>query len=144
MRNISLHAVTGGGFVDVAGTFVSVLVVTIGAAVSTLESSAPIQSSGGLAAVPYGPGILAAMLVLGTIWSIIGGYVAAWIAKREEVLHGLLSSYFCVGLGIYGLFAGHGSIPLWMHVFGFTAAPALGAFGGLLRARQTIRAQAQN
>jgi hypothetical protein len=144
MRNVSLHAVSIGGLADVAGTFLSVLAVTVVTVAlgisSALGSSGPIESSGGLAAV--GGGILIPTFVLGTLWSIIGGYIAAFVAKRDEALHGALSSYFCVALGIYGLFAGHGSIPLWMHVFGFTASPALGALGGLLRARQTSRAQA--
>jgi hypothetical protein len=143
MRNVSLNAVSVGGLADVVGTLVSTTVVVFVIGIATLDTSGPIQSSGALMPLKA-PWYLAATFVLGTLWSVIGGYIAAWIAKREEVLHGALSSYFCVALGIYGLFAGHGTIPLWMHVFGFTAAPGLGALGGLLRARQVNHAQTRS
>jgi hypothetical protein len=117
MRNVNLNAVSIGGLVDVTGTFGSALVVTaVGA-----------------------PAVLATNFVLGMLWSLVGGYLAAWSAGREEVLHGALSSYFCVGLGVYGLFAGHGAVPRWMHVLGYVVCPGLGALGGYLRSRQASR-----
>ena len=70
---------------------------------------------------------------------VLGGYLAARVAKRGEVLNGALSAYFCVGLGIYGMAVGQAAVPVWQHLVSFVASPALGALGGYLRLRQTSR-----
>jgi hypothetical protein len=36
------------------------------------------------------------MTVLGTVGSIIGGYVGAWLAGHDETLNGALSSWLCL------------------------------------------------
>ena len=45
-------------------------------------------------------------LALGLACSILGGYVAARIAKNGEVLNGALSSFLCILLGIYSAASG--------------------------------------
>src|SRR5262249_37403445 len=35
--------------------------------------------------------------------SVLGGYVAAWLARQSHVLNGALASWLCVGIGIYSL-----------------------------------------
>ncbi len=66
---------------------------------------------------------------------VLGGYVAAIIAKRDEPLNGFLSSCVSVGVGIYWIIAGKessfhfGRLELW-------AFPVLGLLGGYLRLLQ--------
>ena len=38
-------------------------------------------------------------LTIGLGCSVLGGYVAAWIAKHDEPLNGLLSSFLCAAIG---------------------------------------------
>jgi hypothetical protein len=66
----------------------------------------------------------------------LGGYVAARLARRGEVVNGALSAYLCVGLGIVSWVTGSASLPAWQHVVAFVVSPALGAVGGYLRLKQ--------
>jgi hypothetical protein len=75
--------------------------------------------------------------------SVLGGYVAARIAKRGELLNGALSAYLCIGVGVYGMIAGHSAIPLWQHLVAFVGSPILGALGGYLWMRQSNGMQAE-
>ena len=73
---------------------------------------------------------------------LVGGYFAARIAKRGELINGALSSFLYVGGGIYLLidpqFADE-----WMQNFILNlAAPPIGLLGGYIY-RQTSRAQRQ-
>ncbi len=72
--------------------------------------------------------------------SVLGGYLAARIAKRDALLNGALSSFLCVMSGLYSLATGTGGIPLWEHAVWFVIAPVLGTLGGytwLRKARPT-------
>jgi hypothetical protein len=40
-----------------------------------------------------------AQVLVGLCCSLLGGYVAAWLAKHDESLNGTLSSFLCVSLG---------------------------------------------
>ena len=70
--------------------------------------------------------------VSGSFWSIFGGYLAARIAKRSELLNGALASCLCVGTGLYSLGAGHSAFPLWLQLLPLVTSPALALFGGYL------------
>ena len=47
------------------------------------------------------PVLLVGQWVVGLIGTVVGGFVAAWIAKRYEVLNGALSAWLCIAFGIY-------------------------------------------
>ena len=40
---------------------------------------------------------------------MLGGYVSARIAARDEVLNGALASILCIGFGIYAVVKGTGT-----------------------------------
>jgi len=75
-------------------------------------------------------------LLIGFGCSALGGYVAAWLAKHDELLNGSLSSFLCVAFGIYGLVAGKGSSYRLEELLLLPAGPAVGLLGGYLRRRQ--------
>jgi uncharacterized membrane protein YfcA len=77
-------------------------------------------------------------LLIGLACSVLGGYVAARLARREELLNGALSSFLCVALGVYMVASGNDSTPHWLQVLMFVASPASALFGGYLvqRSRQ--------
>jgi hypothetical protein len=62
--------------------------------------------------------------------------VGARLAKHDELLNGLLTSFFCLAFGAYSLVQTNGTSSIWLSVMGFVASPFLGLLGGYLRARQ--------
>jgi len=82
-------------------------------------------------------------VMIGGSCSILGGYVAAKIAKQHEVLNGTLASFLCIFGSLYTIFTGTSQFPLWQQIFFLLLSPVLTAFGGYLRSRQVI-AQAHN
>jgi hypothetical protein len=77
--------------------------------------------------------------ILGSICSVLGGYVSARIAKRYEVLNGGLSSILCVASGVYSMINGSAAGHPWLHLIYLPLSPALGALGGFLRSLQNAR-----
>jgi drug/metabolite transporter (DMT)-like permease len=75
-------------------------------------------------------------LTIGLACSMLGGYVAAWIAKHDEPLNGLLSSFLCTAIGLYSLFSGKDSQPVLVQILLLVAAPAFAFLGGYLRQSQ--------
>lgn len=73
---------------------------------------------------------------IGSICSVIGGYIAAKIAKVNELLHGALASFLCVSTGIYSIFTGTSKYTLTMHLLIILFTIALSTLGGYLRLRQ--------
>jgi fructose-specific phosphotransferase system IIC component len=71
-------------------------------------------------------------MFFGMLCSILGGFVAARIAKRGALLNGALSAFLCVGFGVYALVSKTNTVSPWMHAAGFLLSPALGALGGYL------------
>jgi hypothetical protein len=74
--------------------------------------------------------------VVGALFSIIGGFISAWIAKHDELLNGALSSFLCVLSGLCGLFSASLQISrILLALLGLILSPLLGMFGGYLRLR---------
>lgn len=81
-----------------------------------------------------------AQLLVGLGCSVLGGYVAAVIAKQFESLNGLLSCWLCVAGGILMLVMRLSHEPLAQQILLLLASPLLAFFGGYLRSRQVHRA----
>jgi hypothetical protein len=77
--------------------------------------------------------IHAATMVVGIGFSVLGGYVAAWIAKHDALLNGALSSFLCVGFGLFAIATGRTTEQLWLAILWLPLSPLLGATGGYLR-----------
>ena len=81
--------------------------------------------------------ILLAEAVINLMSAVIGGYIAAFIAKKNELLNGALSSFLALGLGVFSWFS---SYPLtngkywWFLVL--ATYPLFSLFGGHLRLKQ--------
>jgi hypothetical protein len=83
-------------------------------------------------AMTHDTSLLVTGMVAGSLCSVIGGYVAARIARREPLLNGALSAWLCLPLGVYAMFAGSDALPLWVHLLLLPMSPVLGAVGGLV------------
>ena len=139
MKRVSIVGVLVGGVVDVIATnivaiplmldvmsrhdFAHVPKDQLGAAIAAATQSDPLYT-------------LSAWL-LGALASVFGGYIAAAIAKRAEVLNGALSCWLCVAIGILGLVRPMpAGAPLAQLILAFIASPLLGAAGGYVRTAQ--------
>jgi hypothetical protein len=141
LRDISVPGVVLGATSDIVATNlllapVAVLVFSqLGPSLTAAERSAAFSR-----AFSDDPRLYLVGMVLGCAASVFGGWIAARIAKRAELLNGALSAFACVGFGIYGMATRTDAVPLWQHVAFFVLSPALGAVGGSLRRRQNARA----
>ena len=134
MNAISWKGVILGALIDVIATNLLslpiVVYVVLGMDIAHVPQD---QLSALVLAKLHANGTLyAASLGIGSLCSILGGYVAARIAKRSPVLNGALSSFLCVCLGLYALVTGSGSQagPLWFGLAMLPASVALAALGG--------------
>jgi len=83
------------------------------------------------------PLICSFQLLIGFLCSVFGGYVAAWIAKHDELLNGALSSFLCVLLGIATVTLAKDFSPIATKTLLIVASPVCGLFGGYLRRSQS-------
>lgn len=84
-------------------------------------------------------GLYAVQLLIGLSCSVFGGYVAARLAKHDEILNGVLASWLCVGIGVYAFALGKVSESLPVHLVLIAVTPACYALGAYLR-RRGVRA----
>jgi hypothetical protein len=75
-------------------------------------------------------------LSVGSVCSVLGGYIAAWLSKHDELLNGTLSSYLCISIGILAISFGKDPHPLIVQLALLTSSPFLSLLGGYLRLRQ--------
>ena len=77
---------------------------------------------------------LVALLVIGALCTVLGGYVAGRLAKAEEVKHGALVGAVSLVLGALqsGMVGEETPIPQWVQLLGYILAIPSGALGGWL------------
>jgi hypothetical protein len=139
MRVLSLKGILLGGIADIVATNIAAfpLIIVAATRVNTAGLPKAEQSKALVTAMQASFGLQVSGWILGGLCSVLGGYIAARLAKRGEVVNGALSAYLCVGLGIYSWVSGSAPVPAWQHLVAFVGSPALGALGGYLRLRQT-------
>ena len=139
MRRFSVKGVLIGGVVDIVSTnLFAIPVVTV--AVFSIARSTPSAAThqAALMTLIATPPYKVATFVTGASASILGGYVAAWLAKHDELLNGAFSAYLCVALGLIGMVTVTASpADRLLELAMMPLSPALGLFGGYLRLRQT-------
>jgi hypothetical protein len=144
MKNISIKAVVVGGVIDIVATVFLTLPLVVYAIptelIGSLNGLVPAQAAV-MASIRASPLLYGLQSVIGLACSVLGGYVAARVAKHDELLNGLLASSLPVALGLYSLAANTGSGPLFLSVLLLVASPLCSGFGGHLRLVQ-IRGRA--
>jgi uncharacterized membrane protein YfcA len=137
MGKVSVKGVLIGGIVDVVASVVLGLPFAIFAMSQVDLSSTPTaQASTAVTAAIHGNvPLYVGQLLVGLACSVLGGYVAAWLAKHDESLNGGLSSLLCVALGIYTVATGKDSNPHWLQILLLVASPLMALLGGDLMRR---------
>ena len=135
---VSLKGVLIGGIVDILSSSLLAVPFAVYALSKVDLAHTPKDQLGhALAAVSLGtPWLYAMQLLVGLACSVLGGYVAACLAKHDELLNGTLSSLLCLAVGFYSIAFGKDSHALWVQFLMLVAAPICGFFGGYLRVQQ--------
>ncbi len=145
MGRLSLKGVILGGITDVVATNVLSFPVILFMTVSLGLAHVPQTQIGAAVAVAMRQGPLGALLIfIGCACSVLGGYVAARIAKHDELLNGAVSAWLCVALGFAGFFLQQGTSHALQIVASELGAPLLGLFGGYLSLAQRRRLAARS
>lgn len=138
MTKISIKGVLVGGIVDVASSFILGLPFAVYVIIKVQLAHTPVDQVGAAvkAATFESVPIYLVTLAVGMGCSVLGGYVAARLAKRHELLNGALASILCILLGIYAVRSGKDPHPIIFQIFLIAISPALSLLGGYLRLRQ--------
>ena len=84
--------------------------------------------------------VLLLMLSYSLAFSILGGYVAAFIARRKEVTHAFALGVVQLAMGIVATIKFFDTAPLWWHVALLALLVPANVLGGLLRGGQRGKA----
>jgi hypothetical protein len=136
VNRISFKGVLIGAVVDVVASQVLGIALTVAITVSLLAGGMPKAEvpAALVSSLQHGWPFMA-MLTVGSGCSILGGNLAALIARRGELLNGALSAVLCMAIGLYTLTHGKSAGALIRDVVLFVLSPALGTLGGYLRLR---------
>jgi hypothetical protein len=127
MRRVSIIGTLVGGLTDIASStiFAIPLLIYVTARYGVHGHAAVrlIFSNGWLYALEFATGLAG---------SVLGGYVAATIAKHNELLNGFLSCIVCTAIGVYSVVEGK-SPSISAQLLSFGSAPVFALLGGYLR-----------
>jgi hypothetical protein len=144
MKKLSFKGIIWGSITDIVASNIAAIPLFIYVSIAIHASALPKAEIGSAVANAIQGNILYFSLgtISGGLCSILGGYVAARIARHDEVLNGALAAFLCVGGGIYSMITGNTHSPWWESVLFLLLSPSLTAFGGYLRLRQVRRTPA--
>ncbi len=135
MKKISIKAVLIGSVVDIVLSVLLALPLSFFAMSKIDFAHTPkdqIQAATSDAIRKNVP-LQAAQLLIGMGCSVLGGYVAASIAKHNELLNGALSSILCVALGVFLFNSDMVFYPLVVRIGLLAIDPVLGLVGGYFK-----------
>jgi hypothetical protein len=114
----------------------SILAVLIGYIVFAASSFAVFRVSGQAPHAEASVGFMAASIASGIVFAAAGGYVAAWLAGRRPIAHGLAMAAVLAAGAVASLAAtvGHGAI--WSQVAALALMAPSAVLGGWWRARR--------
>jgi len=138
MRKISVKGVLIGGIVDIvsSGLLGIPLAVYALSKVDVTHTPKDQLAVAILAVTHASPWFYATQLLFGLLCSVLGGYVAASLAKHDELLNGTLSSVLCLAGGFCSIALGKDSHAHWVQFLLLVASPICGFLGGYLRVQQ--------
>jgi hypothetical protein len=137
MNKISIRGVVVGGAVDIVTTVILTLPLVVYVIATELPGAFkdPLPAAV-MATIQASPLLCGLQSVIGLACSVLGGYVAARVARHDELLNGLLASSLPVALGVYSLTSDKDSGPLLLPVLLLIASPLCSGLGGHVRAVQ--------
>jgi hypothetical protein len=144
MKSVSIQGVVVGGIVDIVTSVILGIPFAIYAISKVDLAHVPKDKVGSAIAAAMNGNVpmYLGQLLVGMCCSVLGGYIAARLAKHDELLNGALSAFLCVSLGVYTVASGNDSHSLFVQILLLVASPALGLLGGYMRLTQRRAAPA--
>lgn len=133
---VSFVGVVMGGITDVVASGILGIPLIIYVMVKYHPSRANGDSAAIVSSIHANTWLYGSQLALGLGCSVLGGYIAARIAKHDELLNGLLSSFLCTAIGICSILSGKAAQSMLTQVLLLAAAPIFALLGGFLRRAQ--------
>lgn len=142
MGKISFKGVLVGGITDIVATNVLAvpLIVYVIAAFGLSHLPPGRMSMEIMAAIHDHWPLRLMQAATGVGCSVFGGYVAARLAKHDELLNAALSSFLCVAIGIYSIALGRDAGALPTAVATLFSSVVFALLGGYLRLLQSRKA----
>ena len=136
--NINTKAVALGFLSDIGGSIVLSLMLAsamAGAGMGQNDIIERMQSTNGLLL----------NLIMGLGCTVLGGYVAGRVAKREEIRHGVVVAVMSLLLGLFlEFFPEPDSLPRWYALIGYLFIIPAGMAGGHLAAERLKRLSSES
>jgi hypothetical protein len=133
---VSVVAVVIGGITDVLATNILAIPLVVYVVMKYGVSHTSVAAAAIVSAIHSNLWLYGSQLAIGISCSALGGYVAAKIAKHDELLNGLLSSFLCVAIGVYSIVLGKGSQSVPVQILLLISSPAFALLGGYFRQTQ--------
>ena len=134
MNKISAKGVFFGGIIDIVSTniFSIPLFFYLYKTLNLAHTPRDQIQAAIAAAIQSNILIFSVQVAIGIGSSILGGYLAARIAKHNEFINGALSAWLCVSFGIYAMISGESHASSLSQIANLIAAPVSGLVGGYL------------
>lgn len=121
MNKIKIKPIIYGVLTDTIGTIVGGVIIVI----SLLVGGIPAEEISSRLDTFFW---LTLGLVVGLVFTVLGGFVAGRTAKQSEVLHGGIVG----GVGMLAFFIPGESLPVWYHIICFVGMVPAGMGGGYM------------
>jgi hypothetical protein len=135
MRGLSVAAIVLGGVVDVLlSSGLGMLLVFQAFYTRGFNHVPKEQLQGAISSLMHGDAKLyVTQTAIGLGASVIGGFVAASIAKQRRLLNGVLASWLCIGIGIVSILRRDDATPAAIHAALIAATPMCYLAGATIR-----------
>jgi putative membrane protein (TIGR04086 family) len=132
MNKLSIKGIFLGGLADVIATNILSLplIVYISMTLSIAHLPRDQMQQAVTTALNTNPVLFSAQFLIGAICSALGGYLAARIAKHDELLNGAFSAWLCIAISVNAVATGKDDGPWAMQALDFLVSPAAGLLGG--------------
>ncbi len=139
MRSLSLAAIILGGIVDIfLSSALGTLLVFEAVYTRGLNRVPKEQLQGAITSLMHNDARLYALqMSIGFVCSVVGGWVAASIAKERRVLNGVLASWLCVTIGIVSLLRRYDAMSTAAHALLIIATPLCYLLGATIRQKMS-------
>lgn len=85
--------------------------------------------------------VLLFMLFYSLFFSVLGGYITALIARRQELKHAFILGLLQFAMGLIATVQFYDTAPLWYHILFLTLLIPANVFGGQLRMTQKLKSR---
>lgn len=130
MKKLSVYAIVAGAAADMVGTLLGSIFITAVAGGLLLSQGVPQDEIGTRLAADTR--VLVWSVTLGLLASLVGGLVAARIAKHRELTHGASAGAVGLVLSTISALVSPVVLPTWYVFVGYGLVVPMAALGGLL------------